>query len=111
MALIKFDTSHATKPDLIIEVTVPVTISASAVDSVTFATSDVGGASTLEINWQTNWDSTAETEELTQLMLNAAIEASIADPHAIPVLSEICKEGGYLQPDECKAFIDYTYTT
>ena len=27
------------------------------------------------------------------------------------VLSEIFKPGGYLEPDECKAFTSYTYTS
>ena len=42
-------------------------------------------------------------------MLNDAIEAAVADPYHIPVLSEICKAGGYLEPDECKSFTTYTY--
>ena len=110
MALIKIETTSASQPDLIVDITVPVTIDASAVDSVTVETLE-SATSKIEIEWQTNWDSTAETEELTNTMLNAAIEAAVADPYAIPAISEICKDGGYLEPDECKAFIGYTYTS
>jgi hypothetical protein len=110
MALIKIDTTSTTKPDLIVDIAYPVTITASAVDSVTVSTEE-SGTSTIQINWQTNWASTDETEALTNLMLNDALEAAVADPYHIPALSEICKEGGYLEPNECKAFIDYTYTS
>ncbi len=109
MALIKIDTSSPTQPDLIVDITVPVTISASAVDSVTVDTNE-SASSTIKIDWQTNWADSDETEALTNLMLNDAIIAGYADPYAIPVISEICKAGGYLEPNECKPFISYTYT-
>tara|TARA_R110002110_G_scaffold178120_1_gene382927 strand:- start:635 stop:967 length:333 start_codon:yes stop_codon:yes gene_type:complete len=109
MALIKIDTSSTTQADLIVDITVPVTITASAQDSVTVETNE-SGSSTIEIEWQTNWFDAAETVQLTHLMLNDAIVAGYGDPYAIPVLSEICKAGGYLEPNECKPFISYTYT-
>tara|TARA_R100001530_G_scaffold15537_2_gene13853 strand:+ start:297 stop:632 length:336 start_codon:yes stop_codon:yes gene_type:complete len=111
MALMKFKTEDTALADIIVEVTVPITLSAVAVDRGTIATSDIGGASTLEIEWGTNWASVAEATALMQEMLDAGIEAAVADPYAIPVLSEICKAGEYLEPSECKSFTTYTYTT
>jgi len=111
MALMKIKTTDAALADLIVEVTVPITLTLVAVDRGTIATSDIDGASTLEIEWGTNWDSVAEATALMNLMLNDAIEAAVADPYKIPVLSEICKAGGYLEPSECKSFTTYTYNT
>ena len=111
MALIKFQTTDAAESDIIVDIDVPVTLSAVAVDRGTIASSDATGASTLLIEWGTNWDSVAEATALMTEMLNDAIEAAVADPYHIPVLSEICKPGGYLEPDECKAFTSYTYTS
>ncbi len=110
MALIKFETTDAALSDIIVDINVPVELSAVAVDRGTMASSDAGGATTLEIQWGTNWDSVAEATALMTEMLNAAIEAGVADPYAIPVLSEICKDGGYLEPDECKQFTTYSYS-
>tara|TARA_B100001540_G_scaffold51728_1_gene46688 strand:+ start:1437 stop:1769 length:333 start_codon:yes stop_codon:yes gene_type:complete len=109
MALIKFETTDAAKSEIIVDINVPVELSLVAVDRGTIAASDAGGATTLEIEWGTNWASIAEATELMTLMLNDAIEAAVADPYHIPVLSEICKAGGYLEPDECKSFTTYTY--
>ena len=96
MALIKFQTTDAAESDIIVDINVPVTLSLVAVDRGTIASSDATGATTLLIEWGTNWDSIAE--------------AAVADPYHIPVLSEICKPGGYLEPDECKSFTSYTYS-
>jgi hypothetical protein len=110
MALIKFETNDATQADIIVDINVPVVLSAVAVDRGTLASSDATGATTLEIEWGTNWDSIPEATLLMTNMLNAGIAAAVADPYAIPVLSEICKEGGYLEPNECKSFTTYTYS-
>ncbi len=110
MALIKFHVTDAAQNDIIADVDVPIILNPVAVDRATIATSDTGGASTLLIEWGTNWASVAEATELMTLMLNATIEAAVADPYHIPVLSEICKAGGYLEPDECKKFTTYTYS-
>jgi len=108
MALIKFETTGA--GDVIVDINVPVTLSGVAVDRGTIAASDATGATSLEIQWGTNWDDVPEATLLMTNMLNAAIEAGVADPYAIPVLSEICKDGGYLEPDECKQFTTYSYS-
>ncbi len=111
MALIQFKTTDTTQADIVVDINVPVVLSAVAVDRGTIASSDATGATTLLIEWGTNWDSIAEATELMTEMLNDAIEAAVADPYHIPVLSEICKPGGYLEPDECKSFTSYTYTS
>lgn len=110
MALIKFHVTDTAKNDIIADVDVPIILNPVAVDKATIATSDTGGASTLEIEWGTNWANVAEATELMMETLNAAVEAAVADPYHIPVLSEICKPGEYLEPDECKAFTTYTYS-
>lgn len=109
MALIKFKTTDALS-DIIVDVNVPITLTAVAVDRATIASTDSTGATTLLLQWGTNWADPAESTALCTSMLNTAIEAAIADPYAIPVLSEICKPGEYLEPSECKAFTTYTYS-
>ena len=93
MALIKFETTDATLSDIIVDINVPVDLSSVSVDRCTIVASDAGGATSLEIQWGTNWDDVAEATALATSMLNGAIEAGVADPYAIPVLSEICKDG------------------
>ena len=105
MALIKFKTTDALS-DIIVDVNVPITLSAVAVDRATIASSDATGATTLLLQWGTNWADIAEATALCTSMLNTAVE----DPYKIPVLSEICKPGEYLEPSECKAFTTYTYS-
>jgi hypothetical protein len=109
MALIKFKTTDALS-DIIVDVNVPITLSAVAVDRATIASSDATGATTLLLQWGTNWADIAEATALCTSMLNTAVEAAVADPYSIPVLSEICKPGEYLEPSECKAFTTYTYS-
>ena len=107
MALIKFTTNDPTQADIIADVDTPLVLTAVAVDRFTMAITHPT-LNTLEVQWQVNLASIAETTLVANQVLNAAIEAGVADPYAIPDVSEMQTEGGYLMPNTLYPLIDYT---
>ena len=100
MALMKI-TSYA-DPDIIVDMDVPVVLSAAGTNEVTVKT----GASTVKLEWADATADATATEAMANEDLNAIIEAGVADPYAIPEISGFSVPGAYLQPDVVRPFTD-----
>ena len=92
MGLIKIKTTDATEPDIICDVDFPLVLTAVAVDRFTMAITHPS-LSTVLVQWQTNLASVAQTTLVANQELNAAYEAGIADPHHVPVFSQMDDDG------------------
>jgi len=95
MALIKMMANDGTTE--IVDIKVPVQY--SVVPAVTGATVELAtGATTVAITVDPDFASIADATASMTDGLNAAIEAGVADPYKIPVLSNFAVAGGYLEP-------------
>tara|TARA_R110002020_G_scaffold441248_1_gene651990 strand:+ start:267 stop:596 length:330 start_codon:yes stop_codon:yes gene_type:complete len=98
MALIKFDTIATTGSaiPMIVDMDVPVVSTDPAgTDSFSVNITTSVGPNTIDI---VVTDAEANTDNILTT-LNAALEAAIADPYAIPVVASIDHSGGYLEPE------------
>jgi hypothetical protein len=99
MALIKFES--LTNIPMIVDMDVPV-VTSDPGDGKSFAvniTLSTGSADTIDIAVS---DNEADRDNILTT-LNAAVEAAIADPYAIPVVDSIDHAGGYLEPEVLNA--------
>ena len=97
MALIKIETSSTTLGNIIADVDTPLVLTAIAVDGFTMAITHPT-LNTVRVNWQTNVADVATATLLAHSNVNVAIEASVADAYAIPVLSGITETDGTPHP-------------
>ena len=86
--LVKIDTTSTTLGDVIADIDTPLVITDPLVGGVTVDITHPTYA-TLRVNWSPNVADAAEAEALVHTTFNAAFEAGIADPYAVPVVSEV----------------------